>query len=63
MFEGIYMLEKNVMNVINSFHIKKAEERILKQRSIARDTAIVKRGDQPRVTKVGQSSKLKHVFF
>ena len=63
MFDGIYMLVPNVMDVIKTFHKDKAEERRLKQRAIARDTATVQRGDQPRVTKVGQSSKLKHVSF
>ena len=63
MFEGLYYLEPNVINVINTFHTDKVEERRLKQRSIARDIAIVQRGDQPRVTKVGQSSKPKHVSF
>ena len=51
------------MDVIKTFHKDKAEERRLKQRAIAHDTATVQRGDQPRVTKVGQSSKLKHVSF
>ena len=63
MFEGIYYMEGDVMNVINTFHIDKAEERRLKQISITHDIAIVQRGDQPRVTKVGQSSKPKHVSF
>ena len=51
------------MNVINTFHTDKAEEGRLKQRSIARGISIVQREDQPRVTKVGQSSKPKHVAF
>ena len=63
MFEGIYFMEPNVMTVVNTFHTDKAEERRLKKREIARDTAVVQRGDQPGVTKVGQSSKLKYVNF
>ena len=63
MFEGIYFMNPNVIIVINTFHTDKEEETRLKQRSIAHDIAIVQRGDQPRVTKVGQSSKLKHVSF
>ena len=63
MFEGIYYIESNVITLINTFHKDKEEERRLKQRAIVHDAAIVQRGDQPRVTKVGQSSKLKHVSF
>ena len=63
MFDGIYMLVTNVMDAIKTFHKDKAEDRRLKQRAIARETATVQRGDQPKVTKVGQSSKLKHVSF
>ena len=51
------------MHVINTFHTEKTEERRLKQRSIAHDIAIVQRGDQLRVTKVGHSCKPKHVSF
>ena len=51
------------MNVINTFHADKVDERRLKKISIARDIAIVQRGDQRRVIKVGQSSKLKHISF
>ena len=49
------------MTVINTFHTETEEER--RQKQIAQDTAIVERGDQQRLTKVGQSSKPKHVSF
>ena len=35
----------------------------MKKILIIRDIAIVQRGDQPRLTKVGQSNKPKHVSF
>ena len=63
MFEGIYYIEPNFMTVIKIFHTDKEDERIMKQRSISHDITIVQWGDQPRVTEVGQSSKLKHVSF
>lgn len=47
MLEGIYYVEPNIMNVINSFH----------------DTAMVHIGDQQRIHTVGQSNKGKHVSF
>ena len=51
------------MTAIKTFHTDKEEDMRMKQRSIAHDIAIVQRGDHPRVTKVVQQSKPKHVSF
>ena len=51
------------MTVIKTFHSETEKERRMRQRPIAHGTAVVQRGDQRRLTKVGQYSKPKHVSF
>ena len=63
MMEGIYYVEPNIMNVINSVHIDSEQKKRMKQKSTIHDTAMVHIGDQQRIHMMGQYNKGKHVSF
>jgi hypothetical protein len=64
MLVGIYSMEKNIMEVINSFHIDKAHEgRKNKQRVIEVEVARVEKQEKERRKKSHQSRKPRRVTF